>query len=148
MAVVNGCELPEGLYFDVERSIWARVDPDGLVTAGFSDPFQTRAGRLLHIQPLPERPRQRGRACATVESAKWVGGFAMVLSGTVVEFNPDLLADPQLANRDPYGAGWVARIRPAALDDELAELLTGAAAVAAYRTKLESEQVRCYRCVE
>lgn len=146
VAVLRGCELPEELYYDVERSIWARLDPDGLVTMGFTDPFQTRAGKLLVIQPLPLRARPRGRSVATIESAKWVGGFATILSGEVVAFNPLLLQDPSLANRDPYRAGWVARLRPTNLEAELAELVTGQAAVAAYREKLERDKIHCFRC--
>lgn len=146
--MIFGCELPADCWYDVERSVWARFDGDGLVTTGFSDPFQTRAGKLLHIQPLPPRPRPRGKAIATIESAKWVGGFPLILSGEVVQFNPDLLKDPALANRDPYGAGWVARIRPTAAAAEQGELLTGDAAIAAYREKLEREQIRCFRCAE
>lgn len=146
MAVIYGCEVPEDLYFDIERSIWARLEPGGVVVSGFSDAFQTRAGKLLVVQPLPLKERARGKACATVESAKWVGGFATVVTGQVLEYNADLVADPNLANRDPYGAGWVVRIRAIRLEAELPELLTGPPAVQAYREKLRKDQIHCYRC--
>lgn len=151
MAVVNACLLPEDLHYDVDRGIWLRFDPDGTAVTGFTDPFQTRAGKLLVVQPRPlaaGRIIPRGRAAATVESAKWVGAFSMILTAEVVAFNEAVLRSPSLVNKDPYGAGWVARVRPAALAEERAHLLTGGAAVQAYGEKLARDRVHCIRCAE
>lgn len=149
MAVVNGCELPDHLYYDIEHGIWVRFASAELAVAGFADPFQTRAGRLLHLHPRPVgRLISRGRPAATVESAKWVGAFAMPLTGVVRAYNQAVLADPQQVNRDPYGQGWLLQLRPTALAAEQGHLLTGAAAIAAYRAKLQRDGIHCLRCAE
>lgn len=151
MAVVNACLLPEELYYDVARGVWVRLEADGTAITGFTDPFQTRAGKLLVVQPRPTatgRVLARGRAAATVESAKWVGGFPMVLSAQVVAFNQLVIQNPSLVNKDPYGQGWIARVQPVALEQELGELLTGAAAVQAYGDKLNRDKVHCIRCAD
>jgi glycine cleavage system H protein len=59
-------------------------------------------------------------------------------------FEQDIL----IANRDPYGAGWLARLRPSNLAADLAELRTGEPAVAAYRQRVDELAIRCYRCVD
>lgn len=149
MAIINACQIPPDLYYDVVKSVWVRLDSDGLVTTGLTDPFQTRSGKLLHVHARPVgRLLVRGKAAATLESAKFVGPLPMLLSGEIVETNPALAKTPRLVNRDPYGEGWVVRYRPTNLAAELPALLTGEAAVAAFRTKLEHDKVNCMRCAD
>lgn len=149
MAIINACQVPPELYYDVVRSIWIRLEADGLVTTGMTDPFQTRAGKLLHIHPRPVgRVLIRGKAAATIESAKFVGPLPMLLSGEILEHNPAVMKSPLTVNKDPYGAGWVVRYRPANLFGELDDLLTGDAAIEAFRAKLTQDKVHCIRCAD
>lgn len=149
MAVINACLIPPDLYYDVVRSIWVRLEDDGLATTGLTDPFQTRCGKLLHIHPRPVgRTLVRGKAAATLESAKFVGPLTMLLSGEIVETNPLVMKTPLTVNRDPYGEGWVVRFRPTNLEAELPELLTGEAAEAAFQEKLAHDKIHCIRCAD
>ena len=91
----------------------------------------------------------RGQHLATIESAKWVGPFPAALSGEIVATNEaafklDILA----ANKDPYGRGWLVRLRPDRLEEESALLLTGAAAVERYRRQIDENGINCMRCAE
>jgi glycine cleavage system H protein len=147
MAVVRGCELPEELAYDVERDVWARRD-GAEVVCGMTDVAQTRCGRIVTLQfRRVGRVVERGHSLCTVESAKWVGPFPAPLTGEVVAVNADgVAAHPPAVNTDPYGEGWLVRLRPSRLDREWPDLLTGEAAVRAYRERIAELEVTCYRC--
>lgn len=147
MAVINGCQIPEDLYYDVAMEVWVRLEADGTATLGMTDPASTRAGRLLKLTvKRPGKFLERGATAAIAESAKWLGPFPTPLTGEVVAGNPRVLEDANLVNSDLYGEGWIVRLRPTRLEAELPHLVTGEAAVRAYREMLEREGLYCIRC--
>lgn len=149
MALVNGCEIPEELYFDQPMEVWVRLEEGGTVVLGMTDPAQTRAGRLVRITPKKAgKVLRRGDTAAIAESAKWLGPFPTPLTGELLEANPAVLADANLVNRDVYGRGWIVRLRPLRLDEELPLLVTGEEAVRRYREVLEREGLYCLRCAD
>ena len=150
MGVWAGCEIPEDLLYDVEHDVWVRPHDNGEVTLGMTDPAQSRAGKLAHILIKKVGKRlQRGRSAATIESAKWAGPFPTPVTGTVVANNQEgFRADMLIANRDPYGAGWIVRLAPERWEEESPLLVTGAEAVERYRVRIEELGVRCFRCAD
>ncbi len=143
MAVVSNCLIPEDLLYLVDKHVWARRD-GGLVTVGLTDVAQHLAKAIIAVtQRQPGRTVARGRSLATVESGKWVGPVPAPVSGEIAEVNAALAASPGLINSDPYGAGWVARLRAADWDAESADLVTGAAGVEAYRRFLAANGITC-----
>lgn len=150
MAFVYACELPEDIWFDVERDVWLRAGSDGVFQVGMTDPAQTRAGKILQIRVRAGKQVSQGRSVATVESGKWVGPIPAPVSAFVVEGNPDVIQDPNLINRDPYGRGWILTIRPDRPPDGWREmgLFYGSEAVQPYRLKLREEGLSCLRCAE
>lgn len=142
-----GCAVPEDLWYDVDRHVWVRLEGDEAVI-GMTDVSQTMCGRFVEVTwKRVGRKIVRDRGLAVVESAKWVGPIRAPLSGTIVANNEEAFAaDSGIANRDPYGAGWLVRIRPNALDVELPELIDGAAALERYRQFIEENDIRCFRC--
>lgn len=143
MAEVMGCRLPEDVYYWVEKHVWARVEGDEVVV-GMTDPAQKLAGKILYVNPKkPGKAVEKGQSVGTVESAKYVGPVPAPVTGEVVAVNDRVKADGGIVNEDPYGSGWVARLRPSNLAAELESLVTGASAVAAYRAKLEADNISC-----
>jgi glycine cleavage system H protein len=92
---------------------WARLEADGTVTIGISDHAQQALGDLVFAE-VPEAGRRvtAGEACAVVESVKAASDVYSPVSGEVVAGNADLGGTPELINQDPYGTGWLMRIRP------------------------------------
>jgi glycine cleavage system H protein len=116
VTTIRNCELPDELFYDVERDLWARREGDELVL-GLTDVGQTRAGTIQHVSFTRRAIAGevgRGESIAVLESAKWVGPVTAPLGGTVVATNEELLAHPKLVNLDPYERGWIVRIRPPA----------------------------------
>jgi glycine cleavage system H protein len=151
MQVYAGCALPEEYLYDLELDVWVRVEDDGTARMGMTDVAQTLCGKLVSVtfQKRQGDHVRRGRTLAVIESAKWVGPFRSPLSGEVLEVNEDAFRSDQLiANRDPYGAGWLARLAPSGLDQERGSLLDGVAAFPAVRERIEREEIRCFRCAD
>ena len=143
MTAVRGCNIPDDLYYLVDKHVWARREGD-LVTVGLSDVAQNLAKTVVSVTLKAAGKRvAKGRSVATVESSKWVGPVPSPVAGEVVEVNSALVAAPTTLNRDPYGAGWIARLRPDDWDADSGDLVTGEAGIAAYRGFLEAEGITC-----
>ncbi len=144
MSTLRGCNIPEDLYYWVERHVWARPEPDGTVVVGLTDVAQTLAKTLISAAPREVGRRvPRGRSLGTVESGKWVGPVPAPVSGEIVAVNREIKDRPSLINEDPYGKGWFVRLRPENWEGESSDLLTGRAAVEAYRRLLEDQGIVC-----
>lgn len=143
MATVNDCNLPEDLHYLVDRHVWCREE-EGLVTVGISDVAQNLAKTIIAVTPKKlGKTVSKGQSLATVESGKWVGPVPSPVNGEIVEINQAVVAEPSTINRDPYGAGWVARLRAADWAADSADLATGPEGIETYRRFLESEGIVC-----
>lgn len=151
MQVYRGCVFPEDLLYDVPQDVWVRLDPTtGIATCGMTDPAQTRCGKFVAVRfKAIGKTVERGKALATIESAKWVGAFPAPLSGEIVETNQETFRqDILMVNRDPYVAGWLVKLRPTRLEMEKGLLLDAAAAFAEYQNKIEEFKINCMRCMD
>ena len=116
MPIVRGCKLPDELLYDVENNIWYRDNGDGTVTLGMTTVAAAMAGPLVAFTPKKAgRSVEAGKSCATVESGKWVGPAKIAFAAEVVEINDALDDNPKLANSDPYGEGWMVKVKPGRL---------------------------------
>ena len=143
MTLASNCNIPEDLFYVIDKHVWARAD-GGLVTVGMTDVAQNLAKSIIAVTPKkPGKTVARGRSIATVESAKWVGPVPAPVTGEIAEVNSALASSPGLINSDPYGDGWVARLRPANWDAEAGDLASGPEGVEAYRRFLDAEGITC-----
>jgi glycine cleavage system H protein len=103
--------VPKSLRYSKTHE-WIRQDDD-IYTIGITDHAQTMLGDLVYIElPEPESNLEFGQECAVVESVKAAADIYSPISGEVIEINEALLETPQLINEDPYGKGWLFRVRP------------------------------------
>ena len=122
---------PEDLKYHPEHD-WARVEGD-LATLGITWYAQDQLGEIVHYEPPEEgSPLAKDESYGEVESVKAVSDIVSPLSGEVVEVNTKVVEEPETVNEDPYGEGWLVRVRltDAAEVDELLD-------AAAYRKLLE-----------
>jgi glycine cleavage system H protein len=101
---------PDDLKYHREHD-WARIDGDEAVL-GITWHAQDSLGELVHFEP-PEQGAtlERDGAYGEIESVKAVSDVVSPLSGEVLEVNQRVVDAPELANDDPYGEGWLVRIR-------------------------------------
>ena len=90
---------------------WARVR-DGVATIGISDHAQHELTDVVFVElPALGRRIKAGEACAVVESVKTASDIYSPVSGEVTAINQELAQQPELVNRDPYGAGWFFQVK-------------------------------------
>ncbi len=92
---------------------WVRAEADGTVTIGITQHAQDQLGDMVYVE-VPESGRtvKVGEACAVVESVKAASDVYSPLSGEVVAGNGALADSPETVNKDPYGDGWILKLRP------------------------------------
>jgi glycine cleavage system H protein len=92
---------------------WVRTLPDGTVEIGITDHAQHALGDLVFVE-VPEAGRTvaLGEPCAVVESVKAASDVYSPVAGEITLGNPLLAAEPESVNNDPYGKGWLMRLRP------------------------------------
>ena len=147
MGKIRGCELPEDLYYYVEKHVWAKPMGGGIIRVGMN----TVAGKLSggKLNAVTVRAKNigaeipAGKSLATVESSKYVGPVPAPVTGILKRANDKLAADPNLAITDPYGEGWIVELEAADWEAGKAGLLTGPDGLAAYRAKLEADNISC-----
>jgi glycine cleavage system H protein len=103
---------------------WVRLEEDGTVTTGVTHHAQEQLGDVVFVE-LPEVGAvfKAQEEAGVVESVKAASDIYAPMSGEVIAVNEKLTDDPELINKDPYGAGWIYKLR---IDDEgeLNDLLT------------------------
>jgi glycine cleavage system H protein len=140
MPIVKGCNLPDHLLFDVDNHIWFQELGDGTVKLGMTSVATAMAGSLVAFTPKKAGKKvDVGKSCATVESGKWVGPAKSCAAGTVSAINDDLVANPALANSDPYDKGWFIILQPDNWAAVKPTLTLGSAVTAKYEAKMAAD---------
>ncbi|MBM4425183.1 MAG: glycine cleavage system protein GcvH [Chloroflexi bacterium] len=144
MATVNSCNIPDDLYYWVEKHTWCRREADGTVIVGITDVAQFLAKSIISATPKEAgKAVKKGKSAGTVESGKWVGPVTAPVNGALIEVNAALKTKPSLLNSDPYGAGWFIKIKPDNWEADSADLVTGSAGVEAYQKFLDAHGIKC-----
>jgi glycine cleavage system H protein len=110
------------LYTDTHE--WVSVEGD-IATIGITDYAQDLLHEIVFVE-LPERGSEvkRGESIAEIESVKSVAKVYSPLSGSIIEVNEVLEEKPELINDDPYGEGWIAKIKMNNFENERKLLLS------------------------
>jgi glycine cleavage system H protein len=104
--------IPEELRYNKSHE-WVRDDGDGLFTVGITDHAQQALGDLVYVEAAEVgNVVSADDTCCVVESVKAASDVYSPLDGEIVEANEALEESPELVNSDPYGDGWLFRIRP------------------------------------
>ena len=106
-----------------ETDEWAKKENDIIIT-GITDYAQKELKDIVGIElPDPGTEVKKGDELGVVESVKATNEYYSPVSGTIIEVNERLLEEPELLNTDPYGEGWIVKIKPSNIK-EYDELLT------------------------
>lgn len=109
--------IPNELIYTKSHE-WVRKEEEYL-TVGITDHAQTMLGDLVYVElPETESSLDGGQECAVVESVKAAADIYCPVPGDIIEINEAVIENPQLINQDPYGKGWLFRIRPMDKDNK------------------------------
>jgi|SRR5271157_3126315 glycine cleavage system H protein len=119
----EGYVFPDELKYE-KNHFWARIVGD-LVVTGATEFISKQAGDITFVD-LPEEGDElsQGKPFGSIESGKWVGRIYAVVSGEIAEVNQELEDEPEKVNADPYGDGWICKIKPSNLDADMAGLMS------------------------
>ena len=104
--------VPEELLFSEEHEWVAYDEESGVATVGITDYAQGELGDIVFLE-LPDvgLTTKRKISCGTIEAVKAVAELYAPLTGEIVEVNHELDDHPEIVNQDPYGEGWMIKIR-------------------------------------
>jgi glycine cleavage system H protein len=115
--------VPDELRYTAEHE-WVAIDGT-VASVGITDYAQNSLGDVVYVSvPAAGTAVTAGEPCGEVESTKSVSDIYSPVDGEVIEANPEIEDDPGLVNSDPYGAGWLMRIRLADDGPQADDLLT------------------------
>lgn len=105
--------VPADLKY-VKSHEWVKKQADGTLLIGITDHAQHALGDLVFVEvPKAGRKLTANESCAVVESVKAASDVYAPVAGEVIEGNAALTDTPELLNSDPYGAGWMWKLKPA-----------------------------------
>ncbi len=116
--------IPEGFQYTEEHEYVREANTEGEYLVGITDYAQGELGDVVFVElPTPGDAFEKMEVFGTIEAVKAVSDLFCPISGEIVAVNEALEEDPALVNSDPYGEGWMIRIRPTDLS-EMDDLLT------------------------
>jgi glycine cleavage system H protein len=115
-------KIIEELYYS-KNDEWVKVE-NNIGTIGITDYAQDQLGDIVYVEEIKKGTNlNKGDVVSTVESVKAVSDVYSPISGEIIEVNQDIIEDPSIINKDPFGKGWFAKIKMDKLE-ELDELMS------------------------
>ncbi len=107
---------PKDLKYSKDHE-WARVEGD-VVYVGITDFAQGELGEIVYVDVATEGETLGAEEVfGSIEAVKTVSDLLLPIEGEVLELNPELEEHPELVNEDPYGKGWIIKVKPANVED-------------------------------
>lgn len=103
--------VPSNLKYTADHE-WLSIDGQGIATIGITAYAAAALGDVVYLElPAVGATITAGESCGEIESTKSVSDLGSPVSGLVVEINQDAISDPGVVNLQPFGAGWLIRVR-------------------------------------
>ena len=109
-------DFPQELMYTSEHE-WIRVDGE-YAYVGITDFAQSQLGDIVFVDiPTVDETLDKGEVFGTIEVVKTISDIFMPVAGEVLEQNEEMAENPELVNKDPYGKGWLIKIKPNEIAD-------------------------------
>ncbi|MEM3833644.1 MAG: glycine cleavage system protein GcvH [Thermoprotei archaeon] len=108
--MTQNIETPENYRYSKTHE-WVKIEKD-IATIGITFYAQKKLRDIIYVE-LPEKGKtiKSGETIGTIESVKATEEIYTPISGTIIDINTELTTSPELINKDPYGKGWIAKIK-------------------------------------
>lgn len=108
--IFNTMNIPTNLKYTKDHE-WVSLEGD-VATVGITDFAQRELGDIVYVEvETLDQTLEKDEVFGTVEAVKTVSDLFLPLSGEIIEFNEDLESNPENVNSDPYGAGWMVKVK-------------------------------------
>ena len=108
--------IPSNLRYTKDHE-WVSIDGD-VATVGITDFAQKELGDIVYVEvETLDQTLDQDEVFGTVEAVKTVSDLFLPLAGEIIEFNESLETTPEQVNSDPYGAGWMIKVKVSNVDD-------------------------------
>jgi glycine cleavage system H protein len=108
--------IPANLKYTKDHE-WASIEGD-VVTVGITDFAQKELGDIVYVEvETLDQTLEKDEIFGTVEAVKTVSDLFLPLAGEIIAFNDSLESDPEKVNKDPYGEGWMIKVKVSNVDD-------------------------------
>ena len=108
--------IPQELRYTKDHE-WARLDGD-VVNVGITDYAQGELGEIVYVDVTTEgESLSAEEVFGSIEAVKTVSDLLLPIEGEILEVNSELEDNPELVNSDPYGKGWLVKVKPANAED-------------------------------
>ncbi|WP_016730122.1 glycine cleavage system protein GcvH [Saccharolobus islandicus] len=115
--------LTDRLYTETDE--WVVLSNDNVMVVGITDYAQKKLRDIVGIElPQLQKEVKAGESVGVIESVKAAADIFSPLSGIIVEVNSKLLEHPEIINKDPYGEGWIFKLKASKLSEEKEKLLS------------------------
>ena len=103
--------FPTNVKYTIEHE-WVRIEGDEAYV-GITDYAQSQLGDIIFVDiPTEGETLEKGETFGSIEVVKTVSDLFLPIGGEILEVNPALEENPELVNKDPYGEGWIVKIKP------------------------------------
>lgn len=107
---IKNMNIPANLKYTKDHE-WVSIDGD-VAIVGITDFAQRELGDIVYVEvETLDQTLAKDEVFGTVEAVKTVSDLFLPLSGEIIEFNEDLESSPETVNSDPYGAGWMVKVK-------------------------------------
>ena len=108
--------IPNNLKYTKDHE-WVSLEGD-IATIGITDFAQKELGDIVYVEvETLDQTLQKDEVFGTVEAVKTVSDLFLPITGEIIEFNDSLESDPEKVNSDPYGSGWMIKVKVANIED-------------------------------
>jgi glycine cleavage system H protein len=127
MVKVGDFNIPDELLYTKDHE-YAQIEDEDLVKIGITDYAQKSLRDIVYVE-LPKKGSEvtQGSEFGSIESVKAVSELYAPVSGVIEEVNSELENSPERVNEDPYGEGWIIKIKASSIDSDKAKLLNSKA---------------------
>ena len=143
--IVGNCRFADDVFYDTSSNTWVRFQEDGVATIGITSILAWLGGPINSVSFKPIGTAvERGKALGAIESPRHFDTVRSPITGKVIGMNEALAGNPRLLNRDPYGAGWFAKLEPIKKQEEMALVKSPAQARPDLQGRIAELRIRCF----
>ncbi len=145
--LVEHCEFPDDVYFDVGKDVWLKPLSSGHAKIGITTVLSFLAGRILKVKlRIDMKSVNANQNIGTLESVRYFGAIKSPVPGKILEFNLKVCQNPSILNDSPYGEGWIVELENWDKNFQK-DLFRGDQARSKLEGRIGELKVRCFRAL-